>query len=245
MFIQKQSEAARPDEYRQIVDLTHLVNAHAPSFDPMEGSAFQIHPVATVEKDGYFVRSINLPEHYATHMDAPAHFISGSWTVDQIPPERLVAPLAVLDVRANVEGNPDYQVSVDDIVLWEKNHGTIPLNALVLAYTGWDTHWDSAQDYRNADANGVLHFPGYSVDAARSLVEERKIVGIGIDTLSVDPGPSQDFAVHHYTLVRNIYQLENVANLGLVPERGATVVVAPMKLEGGSGAPVRILALMR
>jgi len=228
-----------------VVDLAHKINADAPCFDLLEGATFQIETTATIEKDGHFTRKIRMPEHYGTHIDAPAHFISGAWTVEHIPPERLVGPLVVLDVRAQVEGNYDYQISIGDFARWEKSYGVIPNGAIVMARTGWDARWNSAKDYRDADANGVMHFPGYSVEAARFLVEERKIVGIGIDTLSIDSGPSQNFAVHHYTLAHSVYQLENVANLGLVPEHGATAVVAPMKLEGGSGAPVRILALLR
>ena len=245
VFAQRHSEASKPGEFRGVVDLTHVVNAQAPTFDPAESAAFQVKTVATIEKDKYFERNITLPEHYATHIDAPAHFVPGLWTVDKIPPERLVAPLVVLDVSANAKNTPDYQISVEDIAGWEKINGPIPMGAVVMARTGWDIRWNSVKDYRNADAKGVLHFPGYSLDAAKFLVEGRQVVGIGIDTLSVDFGPSQDYSVHHYTLTHSVYHLENVANLDLVPHHGAIVAVAPMKLEGGSGAPARVLALVR
>jgi kynurenine formamidase len=167
------------------------------------------------------------------------------WTVDQIPPERLVVPLVVLDVTAEAKANPDYQVAVADVAKYEDAHGQIPANAVVMAYTGWDARWNSVQKYRNADANGVMHFPGYSLDAAKFLVEARNPVAVGIDTLSIDYGPSKDFPVHHYNLSHSLYQLENVANLQHAPSSGSTVVVAPMKLENGSGCPVRILVLTR
>ena len=162
----------------------------------------------------------------------------------KVPLERLIAPLVVLDVSAKVEGNPVYQVSVEDIAGWERAHGLAPSGAVVIARTGWDSRWDSVEDYCNRDAAGVLRFPGFSATAAQFLAEKRNSIGLGIDTLSVDYGPSRDFAVHRYTLPRGLYHLENVAGLIRVPASGATIVVAPLKLEGGSGAPVRILALI-
>jgi kynurenine formamidase len=245
LFAQRHTDAAQPAGFRAVVDLTHTVNANVPTFDVEEKPVYQVKTVATIEKNKYFLRNISLPEHFGTHIDAPAHFAKGGWTVDQIPAERLVAPLAVLDVAANVKNNPDYQISVEDIARWEQGNGQIPPGAVVMARTGWDSRWDSAKDYRNADAKGVMHFPGYSEDAAKFLVEARNVLGLGIDTLSIDYGPSKDFAVHRYTLAHSLYHLENVANLDRAPADGAIVVVAPMKLEGGSGGPVRIFALVR
>jgi kynurenine formamidase len=178
-------------------------------------------------------------------MDAPIHFVPGRWSVDQIPAERLVRPLVVLDVTGKVRQNPDYLVSVEDIAAWEQAHGHMPDGAVVIARTGWAERWSSVARYRNADAKGVMHFPGYSLDAAKFLVEGRDAVGLGIDTLSIDAGSSKEFPVHHYTAAHSVYHLENVANLDLVPPEGALVLAAPAKLEGGSGGPVRILALLR
>ena len=245
LFAQRHTDAAQPGGFRAIVDLTHTVNAKVPTFDVAERTAFHVETVATIEKNKYFLRNISLPEHFGTHIDAPAHFAKGTWTVDQIPPERLIAPLVVLDVTANVKKNPDYQISVEDIARWEQGNGQIPPGAVVITRTGWDSRWDSAKNYRNADAKGVMHFPGYSEDAAKFLVEGRNVLGLGIDTLSIDYGASKDFAVHQYTLGHSLYHLENVANLDRAPAHGAIVVVAPMKLEGGSGGPVRIFALVR
>ena len=244
LFAQRHTPPAQAG-VSSIVDLTHAINNHVPTYEPGEGASYRVKTVATIDKGGYFAREICLPEHFGTHIDAPAHFARGLWTVDQIPPERLLVTLAVLDVRAKVNRDSDYQVSVDDIVDWEKANGQIPQGAVVIARTGWESHWDSAKEYRNADAKGVMHFPGFSLEAARFLVQGRNAVGLGIDTLSIDYGPSQDFPVHKYTLAHSLYHLENVANLGLVPPAGATVVVAPAKLEGGSGGPVRILALLK
>lgn len=245
LFAQRHSDAAPSAGFHAVVDLTHAINAQVPTYDLAEAYGYQAKTVATIEKDGYFARSISLPEHFGTHIDAPAHFARGLWTVDQIPVERLIAPVVVLDVSAKAENNPDYQISVADIAAWERAYGQIPLGAVVMARTGWDSRWNSVKDYRNADAKGVMHFPGYSEEAAKFLAEGRNVLGLGIDTLSVDYGPSQDFAVHQYTMARSLYHLENVANLERVPAKDAIVVVAPMKLEGGSGGPVRILALVK
>lgn len=240
---QRRGTVAQPGGFHAVVDLTHTVNGQVPKFDPSE-DGYHVKTLQTIEKDQYFARYISLPEHFGTHIDAPAHFARGLWTVDQIPPERLVAPLVVLDLREGVKGNPDYQVSVEDIARWEHTHSQIPMAAVVIVRTGWDARWNSAKAYRNADAKGIMHFPGYSADAAKFLTEGRQALGLGIDTLSVDYGPSTDFPVHHYTLAHSVYHLENVANLEHVPATGSTVIVAPMKIEGGSGGPVRILALL-
>jgi kynurenine formamidase len=245
LFAQRRQGFLQAAASYSVVDLTHTIDFQVPTYEVSDTPVYRAKTVASLDKEGYFAREISLPEHFGTHLDAPAHFARGMWTVDQIPPERLVAPLIVLDVIAAAKSNPDYQVSVGDVAKYEEVHGQISNNALVMAYTGWDSRWNSAKDYRNVDAQGVMHFPGYSLDAAKFLVEARQVVGLGIDTLSIDYGPSKDFPVHHYTLAHSLYHLENVANLGRVPASGGTVVVAPMKLENGSGSPVRILALVR
>lgn len=245
LFAQRHPNATQSTAFHAVVDLTHSINARVPTYEPAEQSVYQVKTVATIEKDKYFARNITLPEHFGTHIDAPAHFARGMWTVDQIPPERLMGPLVVLDVSAKVKDNPDYQVSVEDIAAWEHANGEIAPGAVVMARTGWDARWNSVKEYRNADTKGVMHFPGYAEDAAKFLVEGRNVLGLGIDTLSIDYGPSKDFEVHQYTLAHSVYHLENVANLDRAPAKGAIVVVAPMKLEGGSGGPVRILALLQ
>ncbi len=244
LFGQRHQESSRPPEFRTVIDLTHSLSPQTPNYELTEKPVFQAKTVASIDKDGYFARDISLPEHFGTHLDAPAHFVAGLWTVDQIPAERLVAPLEVVDVSANVKGNPDYQISVEDIAKWEQPHGQILQGSVLIANTGWGSRWNSIKDYRNADPSGVMHFPGYSQEAAKFLVEGRNVIGLGIDTLSIDYGPSKDFPVHHYTLAHSLYHLENVANLDQAPASGSTVVVAPMKLEAGSGGPARILVLV-
>jgi len=239
LFAQRHPDSAPPSNFTGVVDLTH----------PVEHGVSGIHPkvpirtAGLVQKDG--LRRISASTSNNTNIDSPARLVRGMWTVDQIPPERLIAPLTVLDVTSQARRNPDYEVSVEDIAQWEQMHGEIPAGAVVVARTGWGVRWASPQQYRNADKNGVMHFPGYSRDAARFLVEGREALALGIDTLSVDPGSSRSMAVHEYTLAHSVYHLENVANLERVPDAGAVVVVAPMKLEGEVDGPVRTLALTR
>lgn len=224
------------------IDLTHALNDRTPGYTPDE--KLHARQVASYENDGYYARSLSLFEHFGTHVDAPAHFAHGTWTIDQVPAERLVRPLVVIDVSPRVKDDADYLISLDDIASWEEKNERIPPGAVVMVRTGWDERWPSPERYRNADQKGVLHFPAYSVDAAKFLVEGREAVGLGIDTLSVDTATDPSYAVHRYCSKHDIYHIENVANLAQVPPLGALVVVAPMKLQGGSGAPARVLALL-
>jgi kynurenine formamidase len=226
LFGQHHPDSSSPSGFHAVVDLTHSVVIQATAYEAAG-------------------KSHSTPERFETRIDAPAHCSPALWTVDQIPTERLIAPLVVLDVTANIENHVDYQISVEDIANWEHAHSQIPLGSVVIARTGWDSRWNSAKDYRNADPNGTMHFPGYSPDAAKFLIEGRSALGLGIDTLSIDRGLSQDFPVRQYTLAHSVYQLENVANLGRAPATGGMVVVAPTKLENGTSGPVRILALVR
>ena len=240
LFAQRRPASTQSGPFSGVVDLTHSWNAARRT---KTGPA---HPAALIEKESLRrVSASSASTSPNTKIDAPAQISRAMWTVDQIPPERLIAPLAVLDVTGQVRKNPDYEVSVDDIAQWEQIHGDLPGGAVVIARTGWGGRWQSSDAYRNADKRGVMHYPGYSEDAAKFLVEGRAALALGIDTLSVDPGDSKTLAVHAYTLAHSVYHLENVANLDRVPDAGAVVVVAPMKLEGEVAGPVRILALTR
>jgi kynurenine formamidase len=245
LFAQRRAAMTDAGSYNNVVDLTHELNDHSPNWEGTDESPFHVKETGTIEHDGYYVRSFRTEEHYGTHIDAPAHFGRGMWTVDRIPVERLVRPLVVLDVHDNAAAHPDYEISVKDIADWERRNGEIPSGAVVMAYTGWDEHWSSPKAFRNAGADGVMHFPGYSLEAAMFLVKTRNVVALGIDTMSIDPGASKMFPVHHFTANASVYQLENVANLRSAPASGATIVVAPIKLEDGSGGPARLLALVK
>lgn len=184
------------------------------------------------------------PEHHGTHLDAPIHFGDGLASVDELTAAELFGRVALVDVQAQVEEDPDYQVSRADIEAWEETFGPLPEGAVVLARTGWAQRWVSPERYTNVDPQGTLHFPGFGADAARFLTEERSIKGVGIDTPSVDPGDAEGFPVHGIVNGAGLYQLENLADLGAVPETGAILIVAPIKIEGGSGGQVRVWALV-
>lgn len=242
LFAQRRPE--RPTQtgsFAHIVDLTHGISRGQASVSPLSHDLAP-QPISAVTRYG---RDRTQNQLFSTRLQAPARYARGLWTVDQIPPERLFAPLAVIDVRAQVQHNPGYQLSVADIANWEQTHGQIPQGAVVIARTGWASRWDSAHDYRNDDSRGVPHFPGFSLQAAKFLVEGRNVVGLGIDTASLNSGDAPQSAVSNYSLSHSVYQIENVANLGKAPEAGGLALVAPAKLQGSSSAPVRVLALAR
>ncbi|MDR3747510.1 MAG: cyclase family protein [Acidobacteriota bacterium] len=245
LVAQHKSAIPEPDVYREVLDLTHPLNDQSPNWEGTEDSPFQAKELGNIEHDGYYSRVFTTQEHYGTHLDAPAHFAKGMWALDQIPPERLVRPLAVLDVRAAAKVNADHEVSMQDVADWEASHGQIPTGAVVMAYTGWDSRWNSQQEFRNVGSDNLLHFPGFALETVKFLVKTRGVVGLGIDTMSVDIGVSTTYPVHQFTSKESVYHLEDVANLAQVPAEGATVVVAPIKLENGSGGPVRVLVLVK
>jgi len=176
----------------------------------------------------------------ATRIEAPARYARSLWTVDQIPPERLMGQLAVLDVRAKVKRDPGYEITMDDINQWEQVNGQIPLGAVVMAETGWQR-----RERLGASQIDSKRAPGYSDEAAKFLVEARNVRALGIDTPRVESSSSEDSTVWQYTLSRSVYHLENVVSLERVPASGAVVMVAPMKLEGLADGPVRVLALVK
>ena len=226
-----------------VVDMTYAINDKLPAW-PGDDRVFEAKVNATVEKNGYFTRSFWMLEHYGTHMDAPAHFPPGNIPLDKIPEARFFGPAVVVDVREEAAMDADYRLRVMRVEKWEAQHGRIMPGSIVLLRTGWGaTRWPDQSRYRNMDAAGVMHFPGYSVEAAKLLIE-RGAVGLGIDTLSIDYGASKNFEVHRVDLPAGLYNLENLANLDQLPEVGAFLIAAPIKLEGGSGGPVRVFAIL-
>lgn len=242
------AQALDLSRYR-IVDLTHPFNAqtiywpNAPSTFKLDKQSYGMTP------GGYFYSSYSFssPEHGGTHLDAPIHFAEKGWTAEQIPLERLIAPGVVIDVSRQAEADADYRLTRADIEAWEKEHGRIPPGAIALLRTGWGRRWpDRARyfgDTRPKDA-AHLHFPGYGEEAARLLVTGRQVAALGIDTPSIDHGPSQDFRVHVVAMAANVIGLENVAHLEDVPPTGALLIALPVKIGGGSGGPLRLAALV-
>jgi kynurenine formamidase len=231
-----------PSGKTRVLDLSYAISDKLVPW-PGDERFFEAKINASVEKNGYFTRSFWMLEHYGTHLDAPAHFPPGKTTVDQIPVKQLFGPAVVMDVRSEGSKDADYQLGAARIEEWEKRHGRIPEGAIVLLRTGWASRWPDAQKYRNQDTQGKMHFPGFSAEAAKVLIG-RRVSGLGCDTLSVDYGASNDYAVHHLALGAGLYHLENLADLSELPETGSFLVVAPIKLEGGSGGPVRVFAIL-
>jgi kynurenine formamidase len=227
----------------RILDLSYPISDKVVAW-PGDVDPFEAQVNATIEKNGYFTRSFRMLEHFGTHLDAPIHFAPGKTTVDQIPTKQLFGPAVVLDVRAEAAKDEDYLLSPARVEEWEKKYGNVPTGAVVLLRTGWASRWPDVQKYRNQDAQGKMHFPGFSVEAVKLLID-RKVSGLGCDTMSADYGASTDFAVHHLSLGAGLYHLENLSDLSEVPDSGAFLIVAPIKLEGGSGGPVRVFAVLQ
>lgn len=233
----------------KVVDLTHAFDERT-LYWPTSPSAFELKPLAEGQTPGGWYYSSNAfctPEHGGTHLDAPSHFAKGGRTADRIPVRELIAPAVVLDVRKKTSADADYRLTVEDVRAWEARHGAIPAGAIVLLQTGWSARWPDRKAYLGDDTPGDasrLHFPSYGKEAAEYLVRERKVGALGVDTASIDYGPSQDFLVHRIANGANVPGLENVAHLDELPERGAWIVALPMKIAGGSGGPLRIVALL-
>lgn len=231
------------------VDLTHPFD-EAGIYWPTDTVGFEHEELAYgVTEGGWFYASYRFSgaEHGGTHLDAPIHFAEGRRTVDEVPLSSLIGPAAVVDVSERA--SPDYQVSVEDLTAWEAEHGRIPGGAILLLRTGWGERYGDRAAYLGTartgpDAVPQLHFPGLAPEAARWLVENRSIAALGLDTPSVDYGQSGDFGSHVILYSENIPGFENVAHLERLPATGAYVVALPMKIAGGSGGPLRIVAFV-
>lgn len=197
----------------------------------------------------YSAYNFSAAEHGGTHIDAPIHFAEGKKTVDQIELDQLIAPGVKIDVSAKVAGNRDYQIMVEDIVEWEAGNGEIPTGAIILFQTGFGRHWPDKKNYLGTDQTGPeavkdLHFPGLHPEAAAWLVRKRPPKAVGIDTASIDHGQSTTFGAHVALMTNDIPAFENVAALEKLPAKGFHIFALPMKIKGGSGGPLRIVALI-
>jgi kynurenine formamidase len=234
-----------------IVDLTHAYDEQTIYWPTEAGFALEKRADGVTEKGFYYAsNAFCSPEHGGTHIDAPIHFFKGRDTVDEIPLERLMGAGIVVDVSAACAKDRDYQVRVEDFVAWEKRHGRVPEGAIVLLRTGFGKFWPDRVKYMGTDERGSeavakLHFPGLHPEAAKWLATARSIKAVGLDTPSIDYGQSTDFASHVTLFERNIPAFENVASLDRLPEKGFDVIALPMKIKGGSGGPVRIVAVVR
>ena len=231
----------------KLVDLTHAFDDKAIYWPTAKPFTWEKESWGrNAQGDWYTAGRYSASEHGGTHVDAPIHFGEGKQTIDRIPVDKFVGPAVVIDVSAAVAKDRDYSLAPSDIIAWEAKHGQVPAGSIVLVRTGWEKHWGDKFAYLGTDKSGDtanLHFPGISKEAA-VLLGERKVDAIGLDTPSLDHGPSKDFAAHRAFAAAEIYGLENVANLERLPPTGATLIALPMKIKGGTGGPTRIIAIV-
>jgi len=226
--------------FTTVQDLSHRFGPDFPLFPGTHPMSMWV--ANAYDTDGYFSNVLELNEHTATHMDAPAHFFEGGLTADYVAVENLVVPMAVIDISERAATDDDAQLTPDDILAWEAANGPLPDGALVAMYSGWEARLVDPASYINLDADGVQHYPGFHPEAAALLVEERSISGIAVDTLSQDYGASQDFGTHVAILGAGKYGIENMAALANVPPSGAMAVIGVSKHINASGGPVRAFA---
>jgi kynurenine formamidase len=234
----------------RIIDLTYAFGADTVYWPTAEQFKLETDFEGVTDK-GYFYSAYrySAAEHGGTHLDSPVHFAKGHYSVDQLPLEQLMGSAIVIDVTAQCAKNPDYLVSVTDIENWEKSNGRIRPGTIVLLRTGFGKFYPDKKKYlgtdeRGAEAVAKLHFPGLDPAAARWITQNRSIKAIGLDTASIDYGQSTMFDTHRILFEKNIPSFENVANLDQLPEKGFSVIALPMKIKGGSGGPLRIIAIL-
>jgi kynurenine formamidase len=223
----------------QFQDLTHVLTESFPvfTFDPPARET-----LTTIPDGGFYAQRWTLAEHSGTHLDAPGHFIEGGRLAPEITPQELIVPIVVIDISQRAAGDPDAEVTVNDLIGFERRHGRIPPGALVCMNSGWAAKVGDPLAYKGGPAFPDYHFPGFSLEAAMALAEQRNVTGLGVDTLSIDPGNSTDFPVHVDFLGTDRYGLENLNNLDRVPPRGAAAYVGVIPWEEGSGGPTRVIA---
>jgi kynurenine formamidase len=232
-----------------LVDLTHAFNAQT-IYWPTSPTAFRHDTLSFGQTPGgyfYSAFSFSTPEHGGTHLDAPIHFGEGKLASEAIPLTRLVARAVVIDVSAKASADRDYLLTPDDVSAFETQHGQIPPGTIVLLRTGWSSRWGNRLEYLGDSTPGdasKLHFPSYGPEAARILVEERQVAALGTDVASIDRGMSTDFLVHRIAAAANVPGFENLTHLDQLPPTGAVVIALPVKIEGGSGGPLRAIAMV-
>lgn len=228
--------------FATVIDLTHTLSPEFPTFFGVPG--IRIEKKYDLKRDGANVNWWHVLEHAGTHIDAPIHYSDAGVSVERIPAEQLVVPLAVIDVSANAARNADYALTTQDLADWEAKNGRLPDGCCVAMHSGWAQHVGNPTKFVGNDAAGVMHFPGFHPETAAWLLKERRVIGLAVDTFSLDPGNSKDFKTHSIWLPAGRWGIENIANLDKVPATGATLVVGAPKIRGATGGPARIFALV-
>lgn len=232
-----------------VVDLTHVYDATT-VYWPTDTKGFRLetlHHGPTPSGMFYATNAFCTAEHGGTHMDAPVHFGDGKNGADAVELSRLVAPVVVIDLAARAAADPDARLETAEVAAFERAYGRIAAGSVVLLRTGWGARWPDRKRYLGDDTPGdasKLHFPSFGEAAAKLLIEDRRVAAIGLDTASTDYGQSTDFPVHRIAAAANVPGFENLANLDRLPPTGAWIVALPMKIGGGTGAPLRAIALL-
>ncbi len=237
-----QAGGGAPFGFSEVVFLSHPNTVGMPLFpgDP----PFRLRVPFTVSKDGFRLQYMSIGEHTGTHWGAPCHFTKGARCADDMAPVDFFHPAVVIDVREQTEADVDFRLSVEDLEAFESEQGTIPDNAMVILWTGFEDRWDDEEAYQNIGADGLLHFPGFSVQATRWLIENRNLGGLGIDTLGVDPGTDEHYRTNTLLLQAHRIHIENMANLGAMPPVGGWVIVGGVINQRGSGSPATVFGLV-
>lgn len=225
----------------RVVDMTHTLTYDFPTY--FGEQQFFDEDVFTYAENSFNLKSLRINEHTGTHIDAPLHFTDGGTSIDEVPVEALVCPLAIVDIKEKADADPDAQVTPEDLTAWISANGPIPAGACIAQNAGWQARLGTPT-FRNADDEGKMHFPGFHVEAVQMLLDETEAGGVAVDTLSIDYGLSADFATHYQWLPANRWAVENMANLDQLPATGATLVVGAPKHQGGTGGPCRLIALV-
>jgi len=237
------SSAAKSIGYSRVVDLSHVISPQIPLWPGDPKVVFKV--VATMKKDGYYLRSFTIGEHSATHMNAPNSFVSGNTeAITSYSAVKRVVPTVVIDARAQCAADADYQLTKQDVLDWEAKNGKIAPGSFVVMFTGWQDKWNDPAAFIGQDAKGDLHFPGFAGATSKWLVTDRQIAGVGIDTHGVDPGSDTSYATNTEMANTHKIAIECMANLDQLPAKGATLVLAPLQLQDGSGSPMDIVAFV-
>jgi kynurenine formamidase len=230
-------------QFKKVVNLSHLIDEHMPIWPGDPTPAFT--PVAQIPADGYYLRSLFIGEHSATHMNSGNSFFEGGASIDSYTADQLVRKAVVIDIRSKTATNPDYQLTQQDVRAWENNNGRIPKDSVVILFTGWQNKWsDTDSTFFGQDADGGLHFPGFAGDTTAWLLAERQVAGVGTDTHGVDPGQDTDYLTNNAVLQEKGIVLENLTNLDKLKPSGNTIVMGPLALRDGSGSPLTVLGFV-
>ena len=226
--------------FNRVIDLTHTLTTDFPSYNGVQDVFIETKKHFAV--DGVNVKQWTVREHIGTHIDAPLHFSADGCSCDQIPAEDLVVPLIIIDIAARAQDNADTALTPDDIAAFESKHGPIPRGCCVAMHSGWGRHVHT-QKYRNADDTGCMHFPGFHAETAHALIA-RGVKGLGVDSMSIDVGPTKAFEAHYAWLPNGRWAMEGLANLDQLPPVGATIAVGAPKIAGATGGPSRVFGFV-